>query len=339
MNMLRKNIMNAIVLHSNFDHTSVIDLPITQVEKPLVHDNECLIKIISCGINQSDLIGLFGYFATAKLPRILGRDFSGVIVDGPANLIGKRVWGTLGGGGIEVDGCQTEFITYPTKYLCFAPHNLDAVLAGAQTLPYVTGYYSLINRAHLIAGETVLVSGALGQVGFAAMSIAKWKNCHPIALLQGKEQMNRAAKLGWTAIDSSDDNLAQAILKANNGKPIDVIFNSLGNIYYPEFLACLAPFGRLITIAARNESRIANINLFNLYRNNQDLIFTNSVALNAEQNKQILDEIKIGFEQNQLVALPSHPDYIFNLEQTSAAYQAVKNGHHGMRVILKISNQ
>lgn len=313
------------------------DIKIELIERPIptIHNTDCLIKIISSGINPSDALGAMGYFNHAKLPRIPGRDFSGIVMEGPKHWIGKKVWGTGGAAGISFDGVQAEYIKLSDQEFSEIPSTLDPIVAGAQSLPYVTAYYSLVKRARIEENDTVLVVGALGQVGNAAMSICHWKKCDAIAFVRGEKEVEQAHARGWKAINSEDSNLAEKILASNNGRPVQVILNSLGNLYWQEFINVLAEFGRIVTIGAREQARIASINLFELYRSNQEIIGINTVSLDFAENAKLLNELKIGFEEKKLHSLTTDQLMIHSPQQANEAYKLVAQGFSAKRVVLK----
>lgn len=306
------------------------------LDKPLpsVGGDECLIKVISSGVNPSDALAAIGYFNHAVLPRVPGRDFAGTVVEGPAHLIGKNVWGTGGAAGISSDGTQAEFIKLSTDAVSLIPTTLDVVTAGVQPLPYVTAYYGLVKRAQIKNNESVLVVGALGQVGSAAMAICNWKKCNAIALVRGNEEVKSAQALGWKVINSEDNNLTEKILATNNGQPVDVILNSVGNIYWNDFSNVLAEFGRHIVISARENSREATVNLFELYRANQTIIGINTVSLDFIQNAKLLEELKTGFEENKLTPLKLDVALTYTPQQANEAYKKVMQGSAG-RIAIK----
>jgi NADPH:quinone reductase-like Zn-dependent oxidoreductase len=321
-------------LHVKSHATEPAGIQIHIVEKPMpaLKSNECLIKVAASGINPSDALAAMGYFKHAIVPRIPGRDFAGTVIEGPAHLINKKVWGTGGAAGISFDGTHAEYIALPVTALSEIPNNMELITASAQPLPYLTAHYSLVHRAKIRGGESVLVAGALGQVGKAAMSICRWKNCHPIALVRGKADTAQARQLGWNAIDSEETNLHEKILAANKGKPVQVFLNSLGNIYWQDFMKSLAEFGRIVTISARENMRETIINLFELYRANQEIIGVNTVPLDFVENKMLLDELREGFESNQLAPL-AVSSKIYTMEQASEAYQSVMKGSVNREVI------
>lgn len=316
--------MRAIYLTHHFQNAEEIQLPITERPLPKIKERECLVQISSAGINPSDALGAIGYFAHAKLPRIPGRDFAGIIIEGNKKFIGKKVWGTGGAAGLDFDGTHAEYIVIPESAIAEIPHTVSLLQAGVQTLPYVTAYYSLITRGRLRAGETVLVIGALGQVGHAAMAICKWKHAKPIALVRG-ETLQAAKDLGWESYDSIPE------------QSFDLILNTVGNVYWDGLTPKLKKFGRIVTIAAPEGKRDVSLNLFSLYRENQDLIGINTVDLPFAENAKFLDEMKEGFESGDLTPLAYDATTIFPLEKAQEAYKMALSKGSGKRIALEIN--
>lgn len=318
--------MKALHVPSHGTDSNDIELHLLEKEVPSIQQGECLIKVMSSAINPSDALALTGYFKHAALPRIPGRDFAGTVVEGPAALIGKNVWGTGGDAGIGFDGTQAAYIKLKHTEIAEIPNNMDVLVAGAQTLPYITAYHALVDRARIRASDSVLVVGALGQVGRAAMSIINWKKCQAIALIRGQAELEMATALGWTAINSEDPHLADKLRLANHGNPITVILNSVGNLYWDSFLSVLDDYGRIVTISARENTREAMINLFELYRANQEIIGINTVTLGFAESARILNALKSGFESGHLNPLVVDEAAVYPPEKAILAYQQVLRG-------------
>lgn len=320
--------MKALYLTTHFKEISQVQLSYSERPVPKPGAGQCLVKICSAGVNPSDVLGTLGYFPHAKLPRIPGRDFSGVVVEGNPKLIGKRVWGTGGAAGLDFDGTHAQFALVPESAVAEIPKNLSLLQAGAQTLPYVTAYYSLVSRAGIQPGETVLIIGALGQVGTAAMSICFWKKCKPIALVRKDADVQRARALKWNVYSALPTDLS-----------FDAILNTIGNVQWNELLRSLNRYGRMVVIAAPEGKREAQINLLGLYRKNQDILGINSVDLDFTQSGKILNEMKSGFESGALAPLPIDPNTVFSLDDAEKAYKLVHQGSGGRRVVLHINDE
>ncbi len=309
-------LMKAIYLTSHFKNSEEMHLEVVDRPKPKIKPGECLIQIHSSGINQSDAKGALGFFAHAKLPRIPGRDFAGTVAEG--KFTGKKVWGTGGSAGIDFDGTHAEYLVLAESALAEVPSNLTLLQAGGQTLPYTTAYYGLVSRARIKAGDTVLVIGALGQVGQAAMSICKWMKCTPVALVREKS-VEAAQKMGWEATSSISSDF-------------DVIFNPLGAIYWAEALKKMKKFGRMVVIGAGPDPKaVGELPLLPLYRANQEILGINTVDLDFTANAKFLNEMKPGFESGSLV--PLEAEAVFPLERATEAYKAVLS-QSGQRVVI-----
>jgi NADPH2:quinone reductase len=325
--------MKALYLMDQIPNISDLEFELVDLPQPTVKENDCLIKVAGSGINPSDALATTGYFKHAVVPRILGRDFSGTVEKGPMGMEGKKVWGTGGAAGIATNGTHAEYITLPSNALSTIPSTLDLLTAAAQPLPYVTAYYGLAKRAVIQPNDTVLVVGALGQVGQAAMSICRWKGANPIAMVRGEGDVKHAQQLGWQAINSEQSALDQAILALNHGKPVDIIFNSVGNMYWHTFMSVLGEFGRIVTISARENTREALVNLFDLYRGNQEIIGVNTVSFDFAENAVFLDELREGFENGKLQPLEISSK-TYTLKNASEAYKDVMKGME-QRVVIQ----
>ena len=317
-------IMKSVIAQSTGNHEDSLSIEIAEKPIPTVanSEKEVLIKVVSSGINPSDISALL----SSSSVRIPGRDFAGTVVVGPKQLLGRSVWGTGNPANIEIDGTHSEYIKMPISHIAVLPASLDIQNAGGQVLPFVTAYYSLVKRAQIQPGEGCLVVGALGQVGRAAMEICKWKGAHPIALVRGKEHALEAQKLGWVVVDAALPDLPQQILNVHQGQPLNVILNSTGNLSWSDFMKAVAKFGRVVTIGAPENFRDVTLDLLDLYRSNQTLIGIDATSLDFRTNASLLNELKPGFDSGQLKPLPTGEMSIYPLKKACDAYSAVQKG-------------
>lgn len=327
--------MKTALIHSHAQDAEHIDIKPQEASKPTISKEQILVNVKASGINASDALAAMGYFNHAKTPRIPGRDFAGTIVEGPEALIGKNIWGTGGAAGIDFDGTHAEFIVLPLEAVSEMPSNLSFEEAGGVTLPYVTAYYALVERSHLSKGKSCLVIGALGQVGHAAMEIASWLGAHPVAVVRGKEELEKAQSLGLKAVDSTDEGFEQAAKQLNGGKGFDTVLNTVGTILWKPIISILAEEGHLATISAPPSHRLAEVNLFELYRANQTLAGVNTVPLSYAKNAELLNKMKPGFESGALTPPKADEMLCFTLDKASDAYKAVLNPNIRERIILK----
>ena len=165
-------------------------LKVVEVDPAPTGPDEVRIRVEAGGVNPSDVANVQGRFPITTLPRIVGRDFAGRVVEGPADLIGLPVWGTGGDAGFTRDGTHAEFINVVRGAVSRRPRNLSAEEAAAVGVPFLTAK-SALDLARLEAGNWVIVSGAAGAVGNAAVELAKAKGARVIALVKDEQQGKR----------------------------------------------------------------------------------------------------------------------------------------------------
>src|SRR5271167_620723 len=153
-------------------------LSIQQLQVPALKTGEALVELHASAINPSDVKNIAGVFK-ASLPRIPGRDYAGVVVAGDG-WKGKEVWGSGAGFGVSRDGTHAQYVVVGSDGLSEKPSNLSMEEASAVGVPYLAAWSGLVDAAKIQSGETVLVTGALGAVGRAAIQIAHWKKAKVI---------------------------------------------------------------------------------------------------------------------------------------------------------------
>jgi NADPH:quinone reductase len=153
-------------------------LSIQELQVPDLRTGEVLVELHASAINPSDVKNVAGAFK-ASLPRIPGRDFAGMVVAGDG-WKGKEVWGSGAGFGVWHDGTHAQYITVSLDGLSEKPAPLSMQQASTVGVPYLAAWSGLIDAANIQAGETVLITGALGAVGRAATQIAHWKKAKVI---------------------------------------------------------------------------------------------------------------------------------------------------------------
>src|SRR5919107_3812309 len=142
----------------------------SEVPKPEPEEDEVLIQVHAAAVNRSDVLNARGSFPFTTLPRIPGRDFAGVVVEGPQELVGTEVWGTGGGElGFIRDGSHARYLAVSKNAVAPKSDTLSLEEAAASGLTYVTAESALIELGGVSSGETVLVTGAAGGVGSAAV--------------------------------------------------------------------------------------------------------------------------------------------------------------------------
>src|SRR5580704_426907 len=159
------------VQFKSFGSPDVLEL--VELPKPVCVEGGAVVEVRSSSVNPSDVKNVAGSFENTTLPRIPGRDFSGVVVEGPSSWLGVDVWGTGGDIGFTRDGSLAEFLSIPAAALARKPDSLTHEQASAVGVNFVVAWLGTINYAKLLEGETIVVIGVGGGVGGAVAQIAK----------------------------------------------------------------------------------------------------------------------------------------------------------------------
>jgi len=217
---------------------------IRTIATPRPGPGEVLLDIAACGVNFADLLMARGtYQDTPAPPFTLGMEVCGTVrahgdgVDAPA--VGTRVAVFAGQGGMAEQG------VFPAAPCRPVPETMPAEVAAGFQVAYGTAHLALTRRARLHPGETLLVLGAAGGVGLAAVEIGKALGAQVIAVARGTEKLEVARTAGADHLVAADDDIT-ARVKALGGA--DVVFDPVGGAAFTAALRATNREGRIITI-------------------------------------------------------------------------------------------
>jgi NADPH:quinone reductase len=275
-------------------------LKYVDVEDTPLGADEVRVRIEAAGINPSDVGNVNGKFPTTTLPRIVGRDFAGTVSEGPADMIGLPVWGSGGDIGFTRNGSHAEFIDIPAAAVSRRPQNLSAEEAAAAGIPFLTAW-SALDLARLEPGEWVIVSGAAGAVGNAAVEIAHARGAQVIALVKDEDESDKLDRNTLRAIaQSSRNDLEQVVRDATTGKGADAALNGIGASVFPAFLNSLTHGGRMVIYSVAFGGREVTLDLFRLYRGRHQILGLDTVAIDVIEGAKILSQLAPLFESGKL---------------------------------------
>jgi NADPH2:quinone reductase len=321
-----------VIQFSQFGDPSQLHL----VERPDLKANEstAIVQVIAASVNPSDAKNVAGRMHQTTLPRVPGRDYSGMVVDGPAEWIGKEVWGTGGDVGFTRDGSHAEYIAAPRSSLVRKPERLSHEQAGSAGVTFVTAWCAVTEYANLQAGETIAIIGSRGGVGRAAAQIAKHLGARVIGLNRIQDiASDHEAPVEDLILGSLDPKLPETLRLLNDGKGADVVLNAAGGSMFEVGLKVLAHRGRQIEITSPTQ-RIASIDLVDFYHNESRLIGLDTLKLDLDASARILEKLADGFATGAY--RPHAIGKIFPLQEARQAYERVLEGLGG-RVVLKMA--
>lgn len=153
--------------------------------------------------------------------------------------------------GEHVPGVHAEQVTVPAKNLVPVPDHVEWSTAGAASLVFQTAWRMLHTRGNLSAGESVLVLGASGGVGHAAVQIADHAGAEVFATASTDEKLTHAADCGADhLINYEREDFADEIRDRTDGRGVDMVVDHVGAATYPDSLKSLAKGGRIVTCGA-----------------------------------------------------------------------------------------
>ena len=228
--------------------TGVDALTWKELPTPAPKAQEVLVKIEAASLNFPDLLIVQNkYQMKPPLPFVPGSEYAGTVEavgEGVAHLkVGQRVACLSGTGGFATHAIA------PAALCMLLPPGFPAVDAAAFIMIYATSWHALVDRAQLKAGETVLVLGAAGGVGTAAIQIAKAAGARVIAAASTDDKCALCKSIGADAtINYSQENLRESIKALTDGKGPDVIYDPVGGDFAEPAFRSIAWRGRYLVV-------------------------------------------------------------------------------------------
>jgi NADPH:quinone reductase len=228
--------------------TGVNALQWKELPTPTPKAGEVLVEIKAASLNFPDILIVQNkYQIKPPLPFVPGSEYAGVVQavgEGVKHLkVGQSVACLSGTGGFATHTIAPAVLCMPL------PAGFGHVDAAAFIMIYATSYHALIDRAQLKAGETVLVLGAAGGVGTAAIQIAKAAGARVIAAASTDDKCALCASMGADAtINYSRENLRDAIKAATGGKGPDVLYDPVGGDFAEPAFRSIAWRGRYLVV-------------------------------------------------------------------------------------------
>jgi len=283
-----------------------------------------VVEVRSSGVNPSDVKAVMGAMPHALWPRTPGRDYAGVVIDGPKHLLGREVWGSGGELGIRRDGAHARYLVLPAKTLREKPAAITLAEAGAVGVPFITAYEGLSEAGPVQRGDVVLVLGANGKVGQAAIQIATAAGARVFGVERTPDPYRGHATGEGTMLGASEGDIAERVRQASDGHGADIIFNTVGSPYFEAANRAMAIRGRQIFISTIERSVPFDILAF--YRGRHRFIGLDTLQLDSADGAAILDALRPGFESGALRPFPMLPANIYPLAGAAEAYRAVVAG-------------
>lgn len=290
------------------------------------------IEVKAAGVNPSDVKAALGAMPHAVWPRVPGRDFAGVVADGPKQLIGTEVWGGGGELGITQDGSHARWMTLPKAAVRAKPKNLTFEEAGSVGVPFITAFEGLREAGGVQPWDNVLVCGANGKVGQAVIQLATLAGARVFGAEYKRMDYQGHASADILMMDSSADDVAAIVREETGGHGADIVFNTVGSPFFELANNAMAKQGRQIFISTFELS--VPFNIFSFFRSRHKFVGINTLELDSVYCATIFERLKPKFESGQLRPFPINPNTVYGFSDAAKAYSAVERSSPD-RVILK----
>ena len=325
-------VMKAIRVEA-FGGPQVLQLKEVPIPKPA--DKQVLMKVKSVGVNPVETYIRAGAYANKpSLPFTPGKDCAGIVEAVGSDVSqfkpGDRVFTA-----VAVTGSYAEY----TVVECDSVHDLSSLLSfqqgAALGTPYLTAYRGLFHKGGAKPGETVLVHGASGGVGIAAVQLAKIRGLTVIGTAGTDEGMECVKKAGAHFVFNhrQTDYMKQIVEVANGGTGPDLIFENAAHINLGKDLEILAPFGRVIVVGSRGPIQV---NPRDTMRNESSVIGVMLFKATKEELKESHAAIQSGMEAGWLRPIVGKE---FTLGQAAAAHEEIISGSGALgKLVLNVDN-
>ncbi|PTB60327.1 hypothetical protein M431DRAFT_502442 [Trichoderma harzianum CBS 226.95] len=267
-------------------------LVFTEVPKPVLIPNHVLVKVHASAIHPSDVGNALGQFSYTQYPRVAGRDYAGVIEEGPQELVGQEVYGTSGREyAFTKDGFQAEYCLVHEDEIALKPKSISFVEAATLGVPFTTAS-QMVERAAITESDTVLVIGAKGAVGSSAVQLIQNIGAR---IIKGTRDADGH-------VNTDEDPELNTLDVLTEGKGVDVILDTVGSpTLMLNGLKKLAKNGRLAFISApKVGARDISFDMRDFYRADLSLLGCNSLNPSAKDMARRMSSMAKLFESGKL---------------------------------------
>ena len=309
----------------------------TQRKAPGPHEVE--VEVVASGLNFRDVMMSMGLLDDDVLDAGLAGAVLGFECAGRVVRVGELV-SDLQPGARVMGFAAKAFATHVTAdRRVFVPVPARLPLEAAATVPvaFLTAWYSLLEVARLKRGEWVLIHGAAGGVGLAAMQIARWKGAKIVATVGSPDKRALVQMFGADKIfDSRSLSFAEDIKREIGA--VDVVLNSLYGEAMLASIKCLKPFGRFVELGKRDyvENTFMGLRAFRRNLSYFGVDVDQLLAANPALTEALMRDLERAFEDGHLTPLPYR---IFDAEDVPSAFRLMQSAGHVGKILVKPPSQ
>lgn len=335
--------MNRYVLHAG----NLADMKLQAFTLPAPGPDEVQISVRAIGLNFADVFAIWGlYGATPKGAFTPGLEYAGTVErvgEGVTHLrSGDRVMG------VTRFGAYTTHLNIDARYALPMPEDWNFETGAAYPVQTLTAYYAMLHLGALQRGQNVLIHSAVGGVGLQALKIAKAYGCFTIGTVGSASKVNFAKELGYDRVIVRGDDFEQQLKNALEGRPLELVLDSVGGRFFTIPYQMLAPMGRVVVFGSAryaspgdrpNKLRMLYYWLTRPKIDPQQMPETNRAVLGfnliwlyerAALMHQLLQEL------DALHLAPPHVGHVFPFEQLPDAVRLFQTGKTIGKVVVTV---
>ena len=315
-------------------------LRLSELALPVPGPGQVLVRVAAAGLNPLDTkirAGSAGH-ARHPLPAVLGIDLAGTVValgpDVDGLRIGDAVYGMTGGVG-GVQGSLAEYAAVDAALLAPKPKDLSMREAAALPLGFITAYEGLVDRAHVHAGQRVLVHGGAGGVGHLAVQLARARGAQVFATGSAR-QKSMIEGYGATAIDYGTTPVADYVQAHTGGEGFDVIYDTVGGATLDASFEAVRPYhGHVVSALGWGTHALAPLSFRAATYSG---VFTLRPLLTGQGRAHHGEILRESTRLADLGLLRTHLDpHRFALAEAEQAYQLIENAAATGKVVVDVA--
>ena len=295
-----------------------IQVGVVSQQMPTCGPTEAVVRVLMAAINPSDVKASLGHMPQAVFPRTPGRDYVGIVEQGPKNWLGKTVFGSGGDVGITRDGSHAAYLVLPQRALLEKPEALTLNQAACMGVPYVTALDGYAKAGFPQPGENILIGGAMGKVGLAAAAIAKVYGARVI----GIKRKNTPAVPGHACdvlFDLEDPELLAQLMAETQNQGYPLFYNTVGSPYLALSLDVLMHKGKQILISTL--ARDCPFDIFKFFRKEMTFFGVDTLKKDTVASNHLLAQLLPHIASGRLKLPQEDMPKIYTLDQASEAFK------------------
>lgn len=326
---------------------SLADLKVVDFAPEPLAPNEVRVAVRAIGLNFADVFAIWGlYGATPKGSFTPGLEYSGVVEEIGAEVTqlhpGDRVMG------VTRFGAYTTHLNIDARYAIPMPASWSFETGAAYLVQTLTAYYGMTTLGGLQKGHHVLIHSAAGGVGLQALKIAQTYGCYVIGTVGSPAKVDFARSEGYDQVIVRGPDFPEQLRAALDGRPLNLLMDSVGGAYFSIPFSMLAPMGRAVVFGsaryAQNADRPNRLRLLWQYLNRpkidpQRLIENNRAVMGFNliwlyKQVDLMHQLLAELEDLQLK--PPHVGHRFSFEQLPDAVQLFQTGKTVGKIVVDV---